>query len=712
MLEHTRIKELHDKAFEANQVTREQAADDLVFYWVTQWDDQLLSGSQLQYRGQFDIVRKAGRQILAALKQNPVQPDFKPKNESRLDDAELMDGLYRAADRTLDSQEAYDFASQDAVICGYGAWELYTEYESDMVGEEKQTIKRRFIPEANNNCFFDPNAKKLDRSDAKYVSILYQYTEEGYMDLVEDLTGERPDKIDTSSFAFPEESYAFPWASEKNKIYVSCFYYREKVNDKIITFIDPFGSELMVRENQVNAIMDELIGAGYNVKEERVTKTWEVTKYIVSGKEIIKHYKVAGSAIPVIPVFGETSSIEGEIHYEGIVRLAKDPQRLRNFQMSYLADIVSQSPRNKPMFFPEQVQGFEHMYEQNGADNNYPYTLINRLTEGGEPLPLGVAGQLPDQNIPAALAVSIQLSREAVEDVANPALPQNLTDPDLSGKAVYAIQSRLDQQNYQFQHNFKFAKRRDAEVWAGMASEIIDTPRTVMIENPDGTTKQVQIMETIIDRQTGDAVVINDVTNMELEVYAEIGQEYQTQKQQSRENLISISSALAPDDPLRKIVTMKALEMMDGVYLDDVRGYIRKELLLMGIREPETEEDMAIVQQAQQSQKPDPATLLAMAENKKGDADMLQQQRGLMKDKADIVLDRTKVQVAAFDAETKRNKVMIEAEEKGVSIKNKSIEAEGKHLDNQMKQFELDERGFERDLTELPTEELIAMMGQ
>jgi len=144
-LEHKQIKQFHDKAFESNQVTRDQAADDLVFYWVTQWDDQLLSDSQLQYRGQFDIVRKAGRQILAQLKQNPVQPDFKPKDENRKDDAELMDGLYRAADRTLDSQEAYDYASQDAVICGYGAWELFTEYESDFVGEDNQRIKRKFI---------------------------------------------------------------------------------------------------------------------------------------------------------------------------------------------------------------------------------------------------------------------------------------------------------------------------------------------------------------------------------------------------------------------------------------------------------------------------------------------------------------------------------------------------------------------------------------
>ena len=713
------LKGLHDKAYQANQITREQASDDLVFYWVTQWDDQLLTDSQLQYRGQFDIVRKAGRQILSGLKQNPVQPDFKPKQESRNDDAELMDGLYRADDRRLDSQEAYDYAQQDMVICGYGAWELYTQYESNQIGDMNQVVRRRYIPEANNNCFWDANAKRLDKSDAKYVSILYAYSEDGYKDLVEDLTGTRPDTVECSNFAEPEESYTFPWISESKKIHVVCFYHRKKTKDSVITFADPFGSELMVRQSQVNEVMDELVDAGYNVIAEKEIERWQVTKYIASGEQILngdgKGEVVSGENIPVVPVYGERSIIEGEEYYEGIVRLAKDPQRLRNFQMSYLADIVSRSPRNKPMFFPEQIQGFENMYEETGADNNYPYYLLHRKTEAGEELPMGVAGQMPDQEIPQALAASIQLSREAVEDVANPALPQDLADPDLSGKAVYALQSRLDQQNYQFQHNFKFAKRRDAEIYASIVSEIIDTPRTVSIETADGQTQQVQIMETVIDRESGEPVTVNDLTNLEFDVYAEIGQEYQTQKQQTRENLIEIAASLAPEDPLRNIVTMKALELMDGVALDDVRKHIRKQLLLQGIKEPESEEDMMILQQAAQAQQqPDPATMLAQAEMAKAQAEggkaqaaMLREQRGLLRDKADIIIDRSKVQIDAFDAETNRNKVEVEAQEKGVNIQNKSIEAQGKLLDNQMKAFELDEMQVDTELEAMDDEQIM-----
>jgi len=677
------LKELHDKAYSSNQVTREQAADDLVFYWVTQWDDQLLSDSQLQYRGQFDIVRKAGRQIMSDLRLNPVQPDFKPKDESREDAAEVMDGLYRADDRRLDSQEAYDGGSQDAVVCGFGAWELYTTYENNLVGDLNQVIRRRYIPEANNNCFFDSNAVRLDKSDANFVSILYKYSEDGYKDLYEELTGEETDET-CESFAYPEESYTFPWVAESKKIYVASIYHRKKVKDKIIMLQDPMGQPLVVREADINDVMDELVSGGYNVVGEKEIDRWQIKRYICTSRKILKEEEVAGQNIPVIPVYGErATSVEGEEYYEGFVRLAKDAQRLRNFHLSYLADIVSQSPRPKPMFNPEQIEGFEDMYDESGSDNNYPYYLINRTTADGDELPNGAVSVMPEQQVPTALLQMTELTRQAVEDVANAGNPQDIADPDLSGKAVLALQARMDNQSYIYQHNFKHAKRRDAEVYASMASEVYDAPRKVTVETDDGQTKEVQLMQVVIDAETGEPVVLNDITNMEFDVYADIGQTYQTQKQQTRQELVDLSQSLDPDDPLRKVVMMKALELMDGVQLDDVRDYVRKQLLIQGFKEPETEEDMqAVMQAAQQQQQPDAATILALAEQTKAEAAMIKEQREAFKDQADVRNDEANTQIDAYEAETNRQKVEVDAARYGAEIDLKRSEQFMKRVDN------------------------------
>ena len=287
MLELKDIKRLHDKAYNHNQTTRERAADDTVFYWATQWDDSLLEGSDLEYKGEFNILRKAGRQIMADLRANPVQVDFEPEDEHREDAGDLADGLYRSSDRQNTSQEAYQNAQGEAVVCGVGGWELYTEYQTNRAGDERQVIKRRPIYEANNNSFPDPNAKRLDKSDANHWSLLEAYSVDGYKDLVHELTGEEIDSIDPSNFSSPQDSFTFPWITGKNEIiYVCKFFHRELVKDKVLTLTDPFGQPMLLRESDLTDVMDELIDAGYSIDDEKTKdiKRWEVTLYICSGR--------------------------------------------------------------------------------------------------------------------------------------------------------------------------------------------------------------------------------------------------------------------------------------------------------------------------------------------------------------------------------------------------------------------------------------------
>ena len=708
MMDLEKLKELHDKAFLSGQDTREKAADDLVFARVSQWDDQLLSDSQLLYKGEFNILRKAQRQIMADLRNNEVQVDFVPIDDDRTDGADILDGLYRADDRRNQSQEAYDYASQEAVDCGFGCWELFTEYQSNRAGNEKQVIRRRYIPEASNTVFFDPNAKALDKSDARYCSVLDSYTVDGYKELVEELTGKdvSEQELNPSSFAEPEQSYSFPWFSQEKLVYVVSFYHRERVKDRVLTMIDPLGMETVLRESDLIDMMDELIDGGYSIIDEREIERWQVTRYIASGEKILDESVIAGDQIPVIPTYGERAFVEGEEVYEGITRLAKDPQRLRNFQMSYLADIVSRSPRPKPIFFPEQIQGFEYMYQITGSENNYPYQLQNRLTASGEPLPIGAVAQMPEQPIPQALAASIDLSRQAVEDVANPGVPQDIADPDISGKAVIALQNRIDQQSYTYQDNLKYAKRRDGEVYASMAVEVYAQPRKVSLVLPDGQRKTVEILQAVIDEQTGEVQYLNDITNQEFEVYADIGIAYASKKEQVIEQLTMMMQSMAPDDPMRQIIRLKLLAMIDGVDFEDVRKYATNQLILQGIKEPETPEEQQMLQQAQnQTQQPDAAMVLAQAEATKAQADMMQQQINMQKLQVDASDKDLKNQVSAFDAQTKRIAVQVNAQETGATIENKQADTLNKTVDAQIKA----QQAREADIQNMSTEELLRL---
>ena len=700
------IKKMHDKAYEANQTTRERASDDLVFYWITHWDDAVLDESQLAYRGEFDILRKAGRNILTDLEENPVQVDFEPVDDKRQDAADILDGLYRTDNRSNVSMEAFNNADLENVVCGFGAWELYTDYLTRNSDQNLQVIRRRPIYEANNTVFFDPNAKRIDKSDATYVSKLCKYSKDGYLDLVEELTGERPEDIVISDFNTPQQSYTFPWLlGQTEAVYVAEFYHRQKVTQKILTMVNPMGIETTLAEDQLKEVMDDMLDDGFEILSTKEIDRYEVTKYICSGEKILDKSVIAGQHIPIIPEYGERAFVEGEEHYEGITRLAKDPQRLRDFQLSYLADIASKSPREKPIFYPEQVAGHENMYSLSGADNNYPYVLLNRKTPQGEDLPPQQIGTLPAPNIPPALIASIELSRQAVEDVANPGIPQDIADPDLSGKAVLALQARMDKQSLVYQTHRKFARRRDGEVYASMAAEVYDVPREVKTTLPDGTVKTEKIMETVVDKNTGEIVTLKDLNNAEFNVYSEISSSYSSQKDQTIERIDTSIEQLPPGDPMREILLLKKFRLMDGVDFDDVRDYANKKLLILGVRKPESEEDQQILQQeAQKGQQPSAEMVLAMAEDKKGQAALLSEKRAVVQMELDARDKATKAQIEGFKAETGRMDVQIKAQEAGASIDKDKADALNKNIDAQSKLIQM------RHPSSLSDDELVSEM--
>ena len=708
------IKDLHDKAFQAGQDNRERASEDLIFYWITHWDDSVWTSSLLEFRGEFDMLRSAGKQILADLASNPIQNDFEAVGDTPEETADIADGLYRKDANTNTSLEAFKVSDQEAVVCGIGGWILETKYKSNKTGDKKQQVVRRPIYEANNNGFWDPNAKRIDRSDADYFSLLWAYSEDGYKKLYEELTGDELEDVSPESFSDPETSGLFPWIGGGGKeIYVVEFYHREKVKEKLLTMQDPFGETQLLRERALENVMDDMLDLGYTIVDSKEIEVYEVRKYIASGSEILNGKekdgerigeRIAGENIPVVPQFGELAIVEGEVHYEGVTRLAKDPQRMRDFAHSYITDIFSKSPREKPIFQKEQIAGLEFMYDLSGPENNYPYLLQNKTDANGQDLPLGPVGMLPAPNIPPALTAAIQLSGQAIREVANPGLPQDIADPDTSGKAVLALQARLDMQSMIYQENKKFAIRRDAEIYIGMKSEISDVSSRENIELPDGTKKEVELLKSVIDQETGNIVYLNDLRTAEFEITSRISSSYVSQKEQTLDRLESLLDGMAPDDPMRKAVQLKIIQLSDGVEMKDLKEFANKQLVLSGIKQPETDEEKALLEQAQNAPKePDAAMKLAEAEDKKGQADLLEQQRMGVQMNLEDENAKIKHKIDMYRAETERMKLDIEAKKAEAVIGKANVEAIGKSIENKEKQDDI-------DITNKSNEELFQML--
>jgi hypothetical protein len=127
--------------------------------------------------------------------------------------------------------------------------------------------------------------------------------------------------------------------------------------------------------------------------------------------------------------------------------------------------------------------------------------------------------------------------------------------------------------------------------------------------------------------------------------------------------------AMDPSDPMRKTLMLTLLENIDGVNLKHVRDLARKQQILDGTKDPETEEEAIMLQQAQSKESPqDPAMVLAMAEQQKAQAQLIGEQRQAQKDAVDAANNNAKTQIEGFNAETKRIDSQIKAQEANARI--------------------------------------------
>ena len=595
------IKDRQDRAWSATQDVRERSADDLMFSRVTQWDDSL-DWCNLEYRGEFNLIWKERQRLLSEMRANEISPDFKPQDGADPDAADILNGMYRTDMRNNMSKEAVDVAVGDMIDAGFGAWRLVTEYaNADNDLDNRQVIRRVPIHEANNMVFFDSGAKRMDKSDAMWCSVLTQLDEDSLKNLAEEYGF---DADCPSNFSSPAKSYVFPWRTNANKYVVGEYYERVKKSERIVIMEHPALGTQVFKRSEIKDVLDDMLAQGWTTIGQKKREYYCVDKYLVSGERILYGpERIAGEHIPIVPLYGNWYFVEGTEMWSGITRLAKDPQRLYNMQMSYLADIAAKGPRRKPIFTPKQVQGLGHMWE---SQNNYPYYLLNDTDSAGNPLAPGPLGYIEPENVPEATAALIQATRQNVEDVTSPGMPQDVLDPASSGKAIMAVQSRIDNQSFVYLDNLATALRRDGEIYASMARSIYDTPREVALTGSDGSESRAMLMEQIQDMATGQWVTLNDISKGAFEVYVDIGPTFASQKQQTRAELMQIMQS-TQDPQLLSILQMQYLALLDGQSMEILRRYARRNLLQMGVIDPETQEDMQYMQQLQQqSQQPDP----------------------------------------------------------------------------------------------------------
>lgn len=610
-----------DMDWMSSDEARTEATNDLYFSRVSQWDDWLSEYTTLQYRGQFDVVRPVVRKLVAEMRKNPIDVMYRPKDGAAPDSADVLMGMYRTDMRHNTAKISVNVGVREQIEAGVGAWRLVAEHEDQDPTSNNQVIRRVPIHEACSHVVWDCNSKQMDKSDARHCTIINPMSTDGWKQYAED---HGLDEEEMPSFQSPDSNWLFPWIS-KDVVYVGEYYEVEEKKETVFIYIDPItGEPVSYFKRDIKDVIDELAERGMQkVAEKKVTRR-RVYKSIITCTSILKNRElIAGEHIPIVPVFGEWSFAGDKEVYEGVVRLTKDGQRLRNMIMSFNADIVARNPQKKPFFYPEQIAGYEHMYSGTDA---YPYYLINRTDENGGDLPPTPVAYMEEPAVPQANAYMLEAATQSVNQVATMGVDADAANGQVAFDTVNQLNMRADLETYVFQDNLATAMRRDGEIYASMVNDIYDVPRNVMMTLEDGSEKQVQLLTQVVDYQSGQVVTLNDIRGR-YECYTDVGPSFQSMKDQNRAEIQELLAKVPPGTPEWQMLLLQYFTLLDGKGVEMMREYANKQLVTMGLKKPETPEEMQMVQEAQQQpQQPSPEQLQAQGVLLTGQADLLNAQ--------------------------------------------------------------------------------------
>jgi hypothetical protein len=590
---------------------RLQCLEDRRFYSISgaQWEGNLYEQYLNKPKFEVNKVHLAVMRIINEYRNNRITVDFVSKDGTDDDKmADVCDGLFRSDEQDSGANEAYDNAFEEAVGGGFGAFRLRAVYEDEYDEEnEKQRIRIEPIYDADTTVFFDLDAKRQDKSDARMCYVLTAMTPDAYREVWED---------DPTTWPKGIEQVAFDWATP-DVVYVAEVYRVEEASELIRIFQTLDGQEEKYSEKdfeQDPELETMLEAVGTKEIRQRRVKRRKVRKYIMSGSKVLEDSGyIAGDQIPIIPVYGKRWFVDNVERCMGHVRLAKDAQRLKNMQLSKLGEISALSTVEKPIFTPEQVAGHEMMWSEDNL-RNYPYLLLNTVTDanGGETL-AGPVGYTKPPQIPPALAGLLQITEQDMSDLLGKPDAAEEVVSNISGKAVELIQQRLDMQTFIYMSNMAKAVKRCGEVWLSMARDIIVEPgRKMKSVGLGGELSSIEMGKPMLNPKTGEVEYENDISRAKFDVSAEVGPASASKRSATVRALLGMIN-ITPDPETQQVLTSMAMMNMDGEGIGEVRAYFRDKLIKMGVIQPTEQEGEKLLAEMQAAQQPDPQALYLQA---------------------------------------------------------------------------------------------------
>lgn len=645
-------KKRFELAWEAERDQREEAFDDLQFCHVeeAQWDDytRTLRKNRPQYS--INRLKVVVNQLVGDMRQSQISSKVRPvAGEATTEMANMLNGLIR----NIENDSGFDFiktvAYKEAATGGFGAWQIVTEWNDE--DSFDQSIKYKPIHSATTSVYFDPASRDECHRDAMFCFV----TDEISKDEFKNLYG---DEVPVSSLS-TEDHDSVKILQDRDTIKVADYWVKEPYTKTVGYFSDGTVKEI---DADLKARLDELAEMGITVVRERKVRSHKVVHYKMSGDRFIDGpNEWAGKHIPIVPLYGYDIWIEGQHYYHGVVRFAKDAQRIYNYTTSAKIEAAARAPQDPWMVTPRMIKGFEQQWQ------NFPNSNDFALPVNPDPM---VPGGLPTRlGAPAMNNALIEQTHQADQDIqaTTGKFSQTLGDNprNQSGKALGIQREQGDLGTYEMSDNLARSVRYSTEILLDLIPKIYGQARVERILHEDGESEMVAFNQPVLDEETGEIVLIeNDITLGKYDVVADIGPSYKSKRTEAADTIAYVMQT-SPD--MAPYLLDLLAKNMDFPLAPELEKRMRKRMLGEGIIEPNEQEAKAMQQKMQspgyqreimlKQKMQDLQLKAAEAEAQNVALDAFLKQVELMKDRRsiDLEIDQAAVNIDKTESEIRKN---------------------------------------------------------
>lgn len=511
-------------AVEAEAKEREEQLDDLKFYSGDQWDAATKASREEDKRPTLSINRLPGflRQVTNEQRQNRPSIKVNPVDDkATVETARVQQGMTRQIENDSGADVAYDTGFESAARIGKGFWRVVTEFINPMSFLQKLVIKRirnRFM------VYMDPSSKEPDGSDQNWCFV----TE---LLLKDEFKAQFPDAEQPSGDAFSSLGDSSPLWLPDGYVRVCEYFYKDWKDVTLVQLSD----QTVIQKDQ----LPEKLPTGVKIAQERRTRIPIVKWCKITGVEVLERSVWPGQWIPIVPVIGEELDIDGKVIYKGIVRDAKDPQRMLNYWKSAETEAIALAPRAPFIGASGQFEGHEDKW---GSANrrNHPYLEYEPVSLNGQPVG-------PPQRSavePAVMAIT-QASREASEDlkavtgIYDAALGNRSNET--SGVAIQRRNAQAQTANYHLIDNLHRSIRHTGRILLDAYPKVYDTARVVQLLHEDGTQEAVRINEKYKDGKEDKHFPLNVG---KYDSVVEAGPSFQTRREEAVASMLDLTKSM------------------------------------------------------------------------------------------------------------------------------------------------------------------------